>query len=141
VRTLGLKPTTETKTGFKDIQSFDWYQVYVNAAAEAGIVTGYDDQSFRPNQTISRQEMAVMIYRAMTFAGTAKADTNTSAEEFADAGKFEPWAKEAIPAMTAQHIIEGVAKGMFDPDATATRAQSAVILHRMLNQLILTNAK
>ncbi|WP_171650279.1 S-layer homology domain-containing protein [Paenibacillus foliorum] len=132
-RSMGLKPVSPSKNIFNDIRSGDWFEGQVYAAAEVGIVSGYDDQTFRPNQQISRQEMAVMIYRAMKFAGfddSSKAGQNVV---FADENLFENWAKEAISVMANKKIVEGVASGKYDPTATATRAQSSVILSRMLS--------
>ncbi|WP_240416330.1 cadherin-like beta sandwich domain-containing protein [Paenibacillus periandrae] len=138
-RTIGLTSETSSKIKFTDVRSNDWFEGQAYAATEAGIVTGYDDQTFRPNQPISREEMAVMIYRAMKFAGFDDAGA-VQKVTFTDDNLFENWAKEAISVMADKKIVEGVASNKYDPKATAaTRAQSAVILQRMLAKLSFTN--
>ncbi|MFD0682191.1 MULTISPECIES: S-layer homology domain-containing protein [unclassified Paenibacillus] len=132
-RSMGLKPITSSQNKFNDVRSGDWFEGQVYAAAEVGIVSGYDDQTFRPNQKISRQEMAVMIYRAMKFTGFDNKSQAGSNVTFTDENLFENWAKEAISVMANKKIVEGVASGKYDPTATATRAQSSVILSRMLS--------
>lgn len=136
-RALGLKADVASMHSFTDVHTGDWFEGQVYAAAEAGIVSGYDDQSFRPDQLISRQEMAVMIYHAMQFAGFNDGGTSQKAA-FADEQKMEAWAKESILAMAGMQIVDGVGSDLFDPTATATRAQSAVILNRMLSKLQFT---
>ncbi|SFL16466.1 S-layer homology domain-containing protein [Paenibacillus sp. 1_12] len=136
-RTIGLKSAASSKIKFNDVRSSDWFEGQAYAATEAGIVTGYDDQTFRPNQPISRQEMAVMIYRAMKFAGYDEANTGQKVT-FTDENLFENWAKEAISVMADKKIVEGVDSGKYDPAATATRAQSSVILSRMLSKVNFT---
>ncbi|MCZ8513522.1 cadherin-like beta sandwich domain-containing protein [Paenibacillus filicis] len=136
-RALGLSAQTSAKNAFKDVQSSDWFAGQVYVAAEAGIITGFDDQTFRPGQPISRQEMAVMIYRAMKFAGFDGVSGGTNVK-FADENRFQDWVKEAIGVMASKSIVQGVASGEFDPAGTATRAQSAAILSRMLGSLQFT---
>ncbi|TDG00528.1 S-layer homology domain-containing protein [Paenibacillus piri] len=131
-RTLGLSPTGSSKIKWSDVRPDDWFEGQVYAAAEVGIITGYDDQTFGPNQPISRQEMAVMIYRAMKFAGFDDSSKTAQAVAFADENLIPSWAKEAVAIMAGNGIVDGVASGKYDPAATATRAQSAVILNRML---------
>ncbi|MEK3724931.1 cadherin-like beta sandwich domain-containing protein [Paenibacillus sp. FSL H8-0034] len=137
-RTIGLQSEISSKIKFTDVRSNDWFEGQAYAAAEAGIVTGYDDQTFRPNQPISREEMAVMIYRAMKFAGFDDAGA-VQKVTFTDENLFENWAMEAISVMADMKIVEGIASNKYDPKATATRAQSAMILKRMLAKLSFTN--
>ncbi|WP_314588319.1 cadherin-like beta sandwich domain-containing protein [Paenibacillus terrigena] len=136
-RTLGLQAADSGADRFTDVRSGAWFEAQVYAAAEAGIINGYEDQSFHPNQNISRQEMAVMIYRAMNFAGY---DNRIIGEKvaFADEKLFNNWAKESISVLSDKKIVEGVTANKFDPTATTTRAQSAVILSRMLATLTFT---
>ncbi|MEC0228202.1 S-layer homology domain-containing protein [Paenibacillus alba] len=138
-RTIGLNAVASPKSRFADVRSSDWFEGQVYAAAEAGIVTGYEDQTFHPNQSISRQEMAVMIYRAMNFAGYTNSSNPGEKITFADEQLFGNWARESIYIIANNQIVEGVASGKFDPAAMATRAQSSVILSRMLSKLQFTN--
>ncbi|WP_169087550.1 S-layer homology domain-containing protein [Paenibacillus sp. PL91] len=137
VRALGLDQAHSAETDFGDVSSNGWYRPYVNAAVEAGIVTGYDDHSYRPHQVVSREEMAVFIYRAMKFADYVPAGAAVPGISFHDANLIEDWAQEAVREMTAQGILLGVEEGQFDPNGSATRAQSAVIVSRMLDKLFI----
>lgn len=139
-RALGLSsPSSDTKVTFFDAAETQWYYDAVKAAADAGIVYGYEDGTFQPNRTITRQEMAVMIHRAMAFAGYSEDAIRTGAITFADAGKFKSWAEESIALMASMGIVNGVGDNKFDPDEKATRAQSSAILNRMLHRLTFTN--
>lgn len=147
-RTLGLKPEVNSSMTWSDVNSNDWFAGYVYAAAKAGILTGYEDQTYHPNQPISRQEMSVMIYRAMKYAGFDGSEQASNVQAvnranlaiaFTDADLIQDWAKEAVAVISNKQIVDGVASGKFDPAATATRAQSAVILKRMLAILTFTN--
>jgi acetyl esterase/lipase/chitodextrinase len=135
VRALGMDQICSAQTDFRDVSSKAWYRTYLNAAVEAGIVTGYDDHSFRPYQVISREEMAVFIYRAMQLADYVPAEVAVQSDSFHDANLIEDWAKDAVSEMTGQGILLGLTLGQFDPDGSATRAQSAVSVSRMLDKL------
>ncbi|MEK3883731.1 S-layer homology domain-containing protein [Paenibacillus sp. PL2-23] len=138
-RTLGLSAASSgTDSAFHDVTEKDWYFAGVKAAVEAGIVLGYEDGTFQPNRTITRQEMAVMIHRAMVFAGYSSEDSQ-SGQAFKDADVFQGWAKESIALMASMGIVNGVGEDRFAPNETATRAQSSAILYRMLQRLTFTN--
>src|SRR5690606_16979135 len=68
VRSLGLSPIAGASS-FSDVQADDWFAAEVNAAAKAGIVDGYPDGTFLPNNKINREELAAMVVRALNFAG------------------------------------------------------------------------
>ncbi|MFD1910373.1 S-layer homology domain-containing protein [Paenibacillus rhizoplanae] len=68
VRSLGLTPDT-AGANYTDVMTGDWYAGAIGAAVQAKLVEGFQDQSFRPNDTITREQMAVMISRAISFAG------------------------------------------------------------------------
>ncbi|MDF2960925.1 MAG: coagulation factor 5/8 type domain protein [Paenibacillus sp.] len=134
-RTLGLKASSESsKEQFKDVQQQQWYYGTVTAAAEAGIVTGYEDGTFRPNQTITRQEMAVMMDRALHFAGYNE-QTSSVVPDFTDQAKIGSWAKEAVSRLLSKKLMEGMSSAAFEPESEATRAQSTVLLQRLLPEL------
>ncbi|MGG1617369.1 S-layer homology domain-containing protein [Paenibacillus sp. NRS-1782] len=66
-------------TGFDDVQSESWYADSVRIAASAGLINGYADGSFRPDAPVSREELAVIVERALRFAGTVEDTTAGSA--------------------------------------------------------------
>jgi len=104
-----------------------WAQNFVALAIQAGIVNGYDDQQFRPNQQISRAEMAVLIGRAMGI------QVNQSAKlSFADANKAPKWAIPYIAAITEAGLVNGVGGNQFAPNQSATRAEAATWIIALL---------
>jgi fibronectin type 3 domain-containing protein len=142
-RSLGLagdaSAASSKVAGFSDLSEKEWYFSAVKAAADAGIVSGYEDGAFQPYRKITRQEMAVMIHRAMMFAGYKQDGVQGDAVPFEDEGELQAWSKEAVSVMASMQIVNGVGQDRFAPDETATRAQSSAILYRMLQQLTFTN--
>ncbi|MBP1962478.1 S-layer homology domain-containing protein [Paenibacillus aceris] len=136
-RTLGIRSTT-TNAPFKDTSEQEWYNEAINAAVEAGIVTGYEDGTFRPEQTITRQEMAVMIDRALKAAGYQEQKAG-KAPNYDDQKQIKPWSQEAINRLGQLKLMDGTSSTSFDPGMEATRAQSAVLLQRLLQELTFTN--
>lgn len=99
-----------------------WAKDYIAAAAANGIVNGYNDQSFGPDDLITREQMAVMI------ANAAKLGTTTGGITFTDSAQISDWAKAAVSAASARNIIEGCPDHSFKPQANATRAEAATVI-------------
>lgn len=124
VLTFGI--TSDGKaSAFEDVLTDDWAYSYVSGAVEAGIVNGYSDTVFGKNDYITRQDMAVLIYRAAKASG-AELDKITSVS-FVDAAEIASYAKDAVESMSAAGIINGI-DGSFVPLGNATRAQAAKML-------------
>jgi glycerophosphoryl diester phosphodiesterase len=139
VRSFGLSSSQATVTSFKDVKATDWFATAVSLAAEFGLVGGYEDHTFRPDAPISRQEMAVMIDRALQFAGFNAELKPSSSVTFSDEANIAGWAKDAIRTASTLHIINGRDGNVFSPLSTGTRAESAVMLSRMLQALNFSN--
>ncbi|GFN32776.1 S-layer homology domain-containing protein [Paenibacillus xylaniclasticus] len=120
-------------TSFKDIKSSDWFAPYVAAAANKGIITGRSADTFAPNATITRAEMATMIARALRLtSGEAEVkDVDGELSKFKDASAIHASLKEGVALAASKGIIIGNA-GKFNPNNNATRAEAAVILYRAL---------
>ena len=108
-----------------------------DAVRSAGIMQGDLDGSFRPGASVTRQEMAVMLNRAILFAASGKPRTSAPAPQasvftFTDAAKISPWAEDAITALTARGMLRGRPDGAFQPQAPVTRAEAAALLARLL---------
>ncbi|MDU5950752.1 MAG: S-layer homology domain-containing protein, partial [Paenibacillus macerans] len=91
--------------------------------------------SFKPNSPITREQMAVMIARAVSFAGELPGTDPLSLERFFDHSGIAGWAQEPVKQLLAAGMIEGAKNNAFAPGEFATRAQSAVLLKRMLEYL------
>ncbi|OMF21093.1 hypothetical protein BK133_28885 [Paenibacillus sp. FSL H8-0548] len=132
VRALGLSEASAGEP-FTDVTAANWYAGSVGTAQRAGLITGYEDGSFRPNASITREQMAVMIIRAISFAGKMIPTENTDTLlSFADGAEISNWATDATEQLVGIEIIQGMTGTTFAPKASASRAQSAVMLRRML---------
>lgn len=107
----------------------DWTRRAVALAVQEGIVSGYEDGSFRPDAKISRAEMAAMIAKALKLPLDAIAQTG-----FADDEDIPTWAKGAVEAIRKLGIVSGRDGNAFVPNDTGTRSEAVVMLLRMLER-------
>ena len=137
-RVLGLDEDQSATTKFSDLSNHHWAYGAVQSAVQAGLVGGYQDGTFRPNQNITRQEMAAMISRALAYKGvktTVTADeASTALQQFHDRNQVAAWAKEAVVIGVKNELIIGRSANEYAPLANATRAESVVILKRLLEK-------
>lgn len=115
---------------FSDVSKDAWYFNYVEVCAQLGIITGYEDGEFKPNNLISRQEMAVIIYRTTKVMNTTLTPV-VAAKTFDDSDQIADYAKEAVSALQVAGIISGTSDTTFEPTAGSTRAQAATIMYNM----------
>ncbi|WP_426449909.1 S-layer homology domain-containing protein [Paenibacillus sp. S-38] len=136
VRALDLKPAaTAGYQGFSDVPQDAWYAAEVRSAAEAGLLQGVADHRFAPQAWITREQMAVLIWRANVYlreAAGQQAGTTDALKPFKDQGSISPWAEAAAAAALEAGLIQGTAADTFDPQGSATRAQAAVMIKRLL---------
>ncbi len=114
---------------FADVDATAYYGTAVYWARLNGIAGGYDDATFGPNDPITREQMAAILYRYAQYKGydvSAKADLN----KFTDADEISNYALEALQWANAEGLINGKGDGVLDPKGQATRAEAAVILTR-----------
>lgn len=134
VRSLGLTPDV-TSAVFTDVKEGDWYAGSIGAAVQAKLVEGFQDNSFRPAETITREQMAVMISRAIGAAGKASSaagNQDVLLAGFTDKAAIGSWAQAAVAQAVEAKIITGMTKDTFAPSAKASRAQAVVMLTRLL---------
>ena len=120
---------------FKDVDVNAYYATAVYWARMNGIVAGYSDELFGPNDTITREQMAAILYRYAQYKGcdtTAKADLS----KFADAAQVGSYAVEAIRWANAEGLVSGTSDTTLTPGGSATRAQAAVILTRFCQNIV-----
>lgn len=111
---------------FPDVKDGKWYAAGIAWAAEKGIITGYSSSRFGPEDDITREQLAVMLWR---YAGSPKAEGEL---DFADKDKTSPWAVQAMRWAAEKGIINGKGGGILDPTGKATRAQAAQMLKNFL---------
>ena len=114
-----------------------WYTEPVIWAQANGIVTGYQDGTFRPDRNITREQFAAILYRYMrTIDPELQPDADLSG--FPDAGKVQSYALEAMRWAVGEKLINGVAVGdqsFLRPENNTTRAQFATIISRFMGVL------
>lgn len=133
-QTFGLSGTA-ANTNFNDVKSADWFYPQVSAAQSVGYIQGYPDGTFKPNQSISREEAAAVLARLL------KLDTSTpSTLTVKDAEVIDSWAKGSVSALLSKQIFNGYEDGSFKPFAPISRAEAATAFQRSweLNQLSVT---
>ncbi|MFF2017615.1 S-layer homology domain-containing protein [Paenibacillus sp. NPDC058177] len=138
VRSLDLQPGKTAGASFSDVPAAAWYAESAKIAAQLGLVQGYEDGSFRPNASITREQMAVMAARALKLLNAAES-TGKAAASFKDADSISYWATEAVDLLTATGIMKGQTADSFAPGKNTSRAEAAVILTRVLGSAGLLN--
>lgn len=135
VRALGLSRVPGA--AFTDVAADAWYAGSVGAAAKAGIVLGMGDGTFRPNDRITREQVAVMVARALKAAGKSVTADQVEAllGAFTDRGRISGWAHEGVAAAAEYGIVKGRNGGVFAPGDDATRAEAAVMVKRYLGSV------
>ncbi|BBI35088.1 S-layer homology domain-containing protein [Cohnella abietis] len=141
VHALGLTSDAASAT-FKDIKSSDWFAGSVGAAVKANLVTGFSDNSFKPNANITREQMAVMVSKAISAAGKtapASAASNDALAKFNDKASISSWAQAAVSQSVEAKIITGATEKTFVPSANASRAQAVTMMKRLLQYVNFIN--
>lgn len=129
-RVLALPVAGEAPT-FPDTDAMPaWARPEVAAAVKAGIIKGLPDGSFAPNALVTRAEMAVMLTRALEYAGK---DTAPGDMLFADGEQIPDWARDQVMTAARYGLIAGYPDGTFKSGNSTTRAEAVTMLNRLLN--------
>ena len=132
---IGLRINDDSaKCTFSDVKEDEWYYQYVAIATKAGIVNGVDADKFGVGKEITRQDMAVMAYRALKTAGK-NIEKPISETDFIDVDTISSYALEAISKMKGAQIINGMDNNRFVPMDSATRAMSATVIYKLIQLL------
>lgn len=121
------------KCAFTDVESGSYYESAVAWANENGIVSGISEDCFAPNEPITREQMAAIIYRYAAFKGY---DITTSSNiSYTDNDNISDYAKDAVIWAAEKSVMTGNTDGSFAPKANTTRAQAASVFMRMVENL------
>ncbi|MDL2274304.1 DUF2436 domain-containing protein [Oscillospiraceae bacterium OttesenSCG-928-G22] len=131
---LAKVDATTGQTPFDDVDEDAYYAEYVAWATKNGIVFGYDETSFGPDDPITRQDVAVVLARFMEFAGI-NIPVTEEYRVFADEEDIEDYAKNAVQLMNKLGIINGTGENTINPKGEATRAEVAAMLQRFLEAI------
>lgn len=121
--------TSAADAGFADVAADDWYATAVNWAAANGIVNGVSDDTFAPNDPITREQLAAML---MNYAEYKGIDTSARADLDGYTDQPSAWASEAVQWAVADGLLAGVTDDELQPQGQATRALVAAIMQRFL---------
>ena len=128
----GQKAAGEDTLTFTDVAENDWFYAAVQWASGEGIVNGYEDGSFKPDQAVTREELAVMLYRYAKSIGEEADPEYTIPATYTDVADIGDWALEAMSWCVQNGIINGRTATTIEPGATAERCEVAAMLTRYL---------
>lgn len=130
-----VKEQDYSASSFGDVPADAYYRSFAEWAKTAGISSGTQMGSFAPNQPISREQIATMIFRFAKYLGYELPAVQAKAA-FADEAQISSWAKEAVIALQQAGILQGKGNQMFDPQGKATRAEIAALLQRLVQAIM-----
>lgn len=117
---------------FSDVPRESYYASAIASAKSLGIVTGGSAGSFRPEDTITRQDAGLYLYRCLSREGSITAGSSADLARFPDGDRVSPGAVEAMGALVRSGVFAGDDVGRLNPDSPLNRAEMAAILHRAL---------
>ncbi len=123
---LQLHTSNLPSSPFRDVMDDKWYAKPIVALVSEGIVTGYEDRTFRPNQTISRAEMAKMLVESYKDLHTIK---NKPKIAFGDVPRNQ-WYSKYVETLVESGVTTGTSPTTFSPNDRLTRAQAATFIYR-----------
>ena len=122
-------PAAPQTMPFGDVPSDAYYADAVAWAADAGIVSGYSERSFAPVDSVTREQVAAVLYRYAQKTGAVGA-VEVSLSDYQDAETISPYARDAMAWAIASHVLEGTKADTLAPKSETTRAQVAAIIMR-----------
>ena len=120
--------TSEGEDAFDDVSSSDWFYEFVKTAKNSGMINGNENNEFMPNDFVTRQDAAVMIFRCLNMNEAADISL------FDDDAEIAEYAKAAVYAMKEKDIISGTDNNLFEPHTFATRAQCAKMIYLSVSE-------
>lgn len=126
-------PAMSGASDFKDVDSNKWFAKAVAWAAANGIVNGYGSGLFGPNDPVTREQLAAILYRYAVYGGMTAVTLEENLGSFADTAQLSAYAIQAMNWAVGQGLINGSGSNLV-PKAQATRAQVAAIIHRYLER-------
>ncbi len=124
-------PAVESGVPFEDVGQKSWYYQAVCWAYSTGIVKGISETAFGPNEPITREQMATMLFNFTSRHGAADSSLSESLNAFADADSVSKFARTPMKWAVGAGLIKGTGGKKLSPQLIATRAQAAAILVRM----------
>ena len=138
VNGLGLMRPGTGKSNFTDVQKDKWYYDAVSIASEYGLVAGYGNGKFGPNDKVTREQAMAIISKAMDITGLkvqlASGEQEKLLSAFKDGTKAAEYSKSGIAACLKAELVKGQNNGLIAPKSNITRAEVAVIIRNLLQK-------
>ena len=128
-----LEFTADVDSNFIDVSLSDYFYEEVGIARKLGITLGVGNNRFKPRENITRQDIMVLVSRALKMKGILPDEQVSDLSMFSDSGEVAPYALNSVAQLVREGIILGN-KGRVFPRGTATRAETAVIMYRILHR-------
>ncbi|NQX67246.1 S-layer homology domain-containing protein [Paenibacillus alba] len=138
VRGLGL-PTETTPSVFTDVAATQWYASEVGTAAKYGLVQGVGEGRFNPDELITREQMVVMMMKAVHLVQGESKPEAVANTRLADQDQLSDYTRSAVAEATSKGLVHGKTETTFAPQDAATRAEAAVLIKQAMQYLKLIN--
>ena len=132
---LAGSPDVSSENEFSDVAENAYYSDAVAWVNANGIAGGYGNGNFGPNDALTREQLAAILYRYAQYAGCDVAQ-KSDLSVFTDAGQISAYAAGALSWVNAAGIVNGTSATTLSPKVTATRAQTAVFLMRFCQNVL-----
>ncbi len=126
-------PAVSGSSSFQDVPGSSWYSKAVNWAAQKGLVSGVGKNRFDPKSSLTREQLASILYRYSKYKGFSTSET-ASLDKFPDASSVGGWAREAVQWAVASGLIAGTTGSRLLPKGSATRAEAASLFMRFCQE-------
>ena len=130
LKRLSTKQTINNVQNFKDVKDKDWFAEAVKWAQSQGLIKGYEDGTFKANNLVTRQELAIIIERFLKIHGITMEEIKELS--YKDLDTLPAWSKDAIIAMAKIGLVEGQTEEMYNPASEFTREELAVMLEKII---------
>lgn len=129
VKAVSLEPAKEINLDFKDKDEIpNWAAGYIQTAVDSGIITGYEDNTFKPSKNLTREEMVVLIIKAFGI----EIEEDLTPPTFTDVDEIGSWALNFVAKSVKLNIVSGYLDNTFKPKRNVTRAESFTVLDNIL---------
>ena len=129
------QPKAAKEITFTDVKNGKYYHDAVAWASEKGIVGGYSAEQFGPNDNITREQMAVILFNYASYKGY-KTQTSAELSGYSDSGSLHKWSKDAMSWANGESLITGTGSNLLNPLGAAERCQVAAILQRFVENTV-----
>lgn len=134
---LDIPQDTPATPSFTDIKTTDWFYGYVEGAVKAGIISGFPDNTFRPNKAVTRAEASKILVIALGKEGEAtsrsESEQNSILSAFTDQASILSWARPYVAQAVQDSIFQGFPDSTFRPNNSITRAEAATVVARVID--------